>query len=1767
MQQPYFTVDNFQLSEDRRVLFDLKMDMPLLRSDHLKDVEWFRRNINLEKLMGRCIKIGPRRVQVHEGVSDAPEKCMVALDELKQAVRNERLAPQIRPFAAIKDVSTGRREDLDGFMADKTLDFPIDERENKLRVELPRLQNEMPLLEQVSNQSHQLLTSHLSQRDIFRFGDSHTDDTTLNWSPIPRRAIPKEAIEEIEPACILSNIALKPEYTVRSDQMLWKEPGLRLLDVDEDEVEELMADEELMVDEELGAPPSDKAEEIMSLGKATDSSRSCSEVFSQQLPPQVDMGLRWPLECAERMMRTDEYHPPVIPLKRGFRSTDNAIKKIAKHSILPFSATESLASFLDLRGHKFKKCGSSSIQPSVAKEASSDPIHVSQAVGIRSSETTEVQVPSTPKSTELFAHMPAPRSYGLQEPCTIVADEKLVRYRALVSMLDEHSDRNLTTIYRDLESSADLILNPTTCLIFTNAQALTQRSLPGQKSDSGEEGLRSRIRNLAAAFDTVFVLISMPGTISGQQLRVMLSVGAAFTSFTALYHDITGANGKVRLVWVPNGDGLKSETTTAPFCSWTWSLICRYAFRNCQVSCAEQTRGNGVRLPLIQEVSVWELFLRRCGMNAMAAQVVLAMLKKADTGGGGVAGEAFGLRHFPRTAFSFFQYFFPSTHQRLRRQILLFRNGRLAKFRFETLPDLRLRAQSRVYRALVNRQKRKKERRAAGQGLKSGFRRGRIELGSVLRSHERGFAARAVYDKSVTVPDHGIGTMSANQSGYAQSQSGGRVPASKMGKVIGYLRAANEIRQTYQAHRNQNEQDRSMPADFADIDIVRSGDEEMILFPSYAKRHMKRNSQPGGKGQVSFDPPLSSSGDLEYWKRQWERFEDENAVVDVDVRGWIYLPQKGPLNRKNRLALALARRLSGVAADSPSLSRDVSPLHIDRGAEAIAWKEAEQEAERAWRGAYSTRPGSEPNSRNGSPAHSRSASRDATSDDEIDLRRSRFPQGSSYPSQAQMSQSEMAKANDLLLTRLRPFMSNPLTNTTITIFFFNNEKSESKTVLTNESGHFNVRAALDFVPSHVRVLAGENLSATEDVKITENGGISLISDIDDTIKHSAISSGPREIFKNTFVRDLRELTIKGVREWFSTLADMGVQMHYVSNSPWQLYPLLKSYFALAGLPTGSIHLKQYSGMLQWISEPPAERKKGTIERIMADFPDKKFILVGDSGEADLEVYTDAVVAHPNQVLAIFIRDVTSPPQQGFFDQSMWNPDSKPPEGDSEHLWLSPDGPQSILPPRSKPGPVKTRDLIDFSDETSSVRTNEQLRTTSYTDDLLQLSGHYGSTAPEPPGKPAKPSHLRASLVASTTPTSYSSIDSEATHGDNSKKPPPPPKPRQFSKSVSVPNSSSSAQLQKPVPTRPFEQKSNTIPLAQSRPGSYSRNSTSSYRPTGSISSTAQDEGYIQSARRQITNAYNALPSLSSQSDDPLDAGAYQTNKKEELWRRRWARSEEIMRQKGVVFYIMEPLPLMESPPPEKPALRRLNRDQRRDILLMRSLGYTYEKIAAHLNVTCRAVQYTCIKKDPTPQHRRAGRRRKTAEKEASKEGGDEASQASQADTLVDQDRDEDQDQEEQDQEERDQEERKQEERNQEERKQEERNQVERNQEELEQEQPQQQLPLASPPPQSQSSLQPLQQQQQPQQPQLQQPQQQQQQQQLPQNPLQQPLPLQPQPQPLLYQQQPLQQPLQREQRQQHHLQPKPQQPQQLAMPPQHSSSTSPFPGHYPGAGL
>lgn len=74
-----------------------------------------------------------------------------------------------------------------------------------------------------------------------------------------------------------------------------------------------------------------------------------------------------------------------------------------------------------------------------------------------------------------------------------------------------------------------------------------------------------------------------------------------------------------------------------------------------------------------------------------------------------------------------------------------------------------------------------------------------------------------------------------------------REPGARRRKFAGYLKAANELRQTYQQQyapgwtRSEGSYEYEDDAGgFSDAAIVRNGDEELILFPSYARKHVKK---------------------------------------------------------------------------------------------------------------------------------------------------------------------------------------------------------------------------------------------------------------------------------------------------------------------------------------------------------------------------------------------------------------------------------------------------------------------------------------------------------------------------------------------------------------------------------------------------------------------------------------------------------------------------------------------------------------------------------------------------------------------------------------------------------------------------------------------------------------------------------------------------------------------------------------------------------------
>ena len=157
-------------------------------------------------------------------------------------------------------------------------------------------------------------------------------------------------------------------------------------------------------------------------------------------------------------------------------------------------------------------------------------------------------------------------------------------------------------------------------------------------------------------------------------------------------------------------------------------------------------------------------------------------------------------------------------------------------------------------------------------------------------------------------------------------------------------------------------------------------------------------------------------------------------------------------------------------------------------------------------------------------------------------------------------------------------------------------------------------------------------------------GLSVVSDIDDTIKHSDVRNR-RELLLNTFARPFTAAPGMAAR-LRSLSTDPSVRFHYVSSSPLQLHAPIVEFIASAGFPRGSVHLRETTSFARVLSGSADSQghKRVAIGRLLTDFPQRRFVLVGDSGEHDPEIYAELARRHPEQIVAIGIRNVTAEPR-------------------------------------------------------------------------------------------------------------------------------------------------------------------------------------------------------------------------------------------------------------------------------------------------------------------------------------------------------------------------------------------------------------------------------------------------------------------------------------------------------------------------------------------
>jgi phosphatidate phosphatase APP1 len=206
--------------------------------------------------------------------------------------------------------------------------------------------------------------------------------------------------------------------------------------------------------------------------------------------------------------------------------------------------------------------------------------------------------------------------------------------------------------------------------------------------------------------------------------------------------------------------------------------------------------------------------------------------------------------------------------------------------------------------------------------------------------------------------------------------------------------------------------------------------------------------------------------------------------------------------------------------------------------------------------------------------------------------------------------------------------------------------------VTDAEGYFRVEveAAAPVAPGwhEVEIVLLASMAGSEGTRARarvlvpgDDADFAVISDIDDTVVVTGAASKLRMVWSVLFHDARSREPFPGVAQLYRALQRGRNPIFYVSRSGWNLYDLFDAFMRVHGLPRGPMFLTDLA-----LVEPKSramgggEDKLGRIRALLSTYPALRFVLIGDSGQEDPEIYRRIVAEHPGRIRAVYIRDVS-----------------------------------------------------------------------------------------------------------------------------------------------------------------------------------------------------------------------------------------------------------------------------------------------------------------------------------------------------------------------------------------------------------------------------------------------------------------------------------------------------------------------------------------------
>lgn len=244
-----------------------------------------------------------------------------------------------------------------------------------------------------------------------------------------------------------------------------------------------------------------------------------------------------------------------------------------------------------------------------------------------------------------------------------------------------------------------------------------------------------------------------------------------------------------------------------------------------------------------------------------------------------------------------------------------------------------------------------------------------------------------------------------------------------------------------------------------------------------------------------------------------------------------------------------------------------------------------------------------------------------------------------------------------ILAAVKRYMVNDMEDVTVTVDFngmssivktdkfgiFKCEFQHSGHLMSNDTWQ---KARIRFTDSPA-VETGIGEVESEVMVVNSKAQFGVVSDIDDTIIVSYATQKLMKLKLLLFNNAHTRMPFEGVSAFYSALQqgsnnDSLNPIFYLSNSEWNLYDLLHEFIEFHRIPKGPLLLREMKIRLLnplKIREVNKNHKQQVLYQLFSTLTELKFILIGDSGQHDPEVYAQIVKQFPGRVLAIYIRDI------------------------------------------------------------------------------------------------------------------------------------------------------------------------------------------------------------------------------------------------------------------------------------------------------------------------------------------------------------------------------------------------------------------------------------------------------------------------------------------------------------------------------------------------